>query len=340
MSEHGEDGYDRVYSMADDAGGTYLKQHKELAERWTWVFYVTAAAGAAGMVAGWKWPKVAVGNRLCRRAADGRLPRRRSGDCGLRRQGAAPRIPKKRGLEGISRTCALMNGGLLLVGLLLTATAVAGAEMRTWTFQESGKTVQGEDLGFTGDAVTLKRVDGKTFSVPVAYLTETDRVFLVAARAHQWKEVEVLELHGAESGGRYKKCTVHGQGVNGDILVERLPAAVEAILNARNQQAAPILVLSNRIKFDIQAAQQAKASVPAGASPYGRYGQAVRVERAEVKSANQDLKSAKTNLAQLQKSYDDYVEKTRSQTIVTMRNSGVLYKTLAVWECFDPRKPR
>jgi hypothetical protein len=57
VSEYGEDGYDRVYSMADDAGGTYLKQHKELAERWTWVFYVTAAVSAVGMVAGWKWPK-------------------------------------------------------------------------------------------------------------------------------------------------------------------------------------------------------------------------------------------------------------------------------------------
>ena len=56
--------------------------------------------------------------------------------------------------------------------------------------------------------------------------------------------------------------------------------------------------------------------------------------------ANQDLKSSKTNLAQLQKSYDDYVKKTRSQTIVKMRNTGVLYKTLAVWECFDPRKPQ
>jgi hypothetical protein len=233
-----------------------------------------------------------------------------------------------------------MNGGIWIIGLLLTATAVAGAEMRTWTFSESGKTVQGEVLGFTGDAVNLKRVDGKTFSVPIAYLTETDRVFLVAARALQWKDVEVLKIEGEESAGRYKKCTVHGQGVNGDILVQRLPAAVEAILNARNQQAAPILVLSNRIKFDTQAAQQAKASVPAGASPYGRYGQAVRVERAEVKSANQDMKSAKTNLAQLQKSYDDYVEKTRSQTIVKMRNTGVLYKTLAVWECFDPRKPQ
>jgi hypothetical protein len=233
-----------------------------------------------------------------------------------------------------------MNGGFWLIGLLLTATAVAGAEMRTWTFQESGKTVQGEVLGFTGDAVTLKRVDGKTFSVPIAYLTETDRVFLVAERAKQWKEVEVLKLEGEESAGHYKKCTVHGQAVSGEILVQRLPAAVEAVLNARNQQAAPILLLSNRIKLDTQAAQQAKASVPAGASPYGRYGQAVRVERAEVKSANQDLKTAKTILAQLKKSYDDSVEKTRSQTIVKMRNTGVLYKTLSVWECFDPRKPQ
>ena len=140
-----------------------------------------------------------------------------------------------------------MNGGLRMIGLLLTATAVAGAEMRTWTFEESGKTVQGEVLGFTGDAVTLKRLDGKTFSVPVAYLTETDRVFLVAERAKQWKEVEVLKLEGEESSGRYKKCTAHGQGVNGEVLVQRLPAAVEAVLNARNQQAAPILVLSNRI---------------------------------------------------------------------------------------------
>jgi hypothetical protein len=233
-----------------------------------------------------------------------------------------------------------MNRGLRLIGLLLTATTLAGAEMRTWTFQESGKTVQGELLGFTGDVVTLKRVDGKTFSVPIAYLTETDRVFLVAERAKQWKEVEVLKLEGEESAGRYKKCTVHGQAVNGEILVQRIPAEVEAILNARNQQAAPILVLSNRIRLDTQVVQQAKAGVPAGASPYGRYGQAVRVERAEVKSANQDLTSSKANLAQLQKSYDDSVEKTRSQTILKMRNTGVLYKTLAVWECFDPRKPQ
>jgi peptidoglycan/LPS O-acetylase OafA/YrhL len=57
VSEYGEAGYDRVYSMADDTGGAYLKQHRELADRWVWLFYVTAAVGAGGMVAGWKWPR-------------------------------------------------------------------------------------------------------------------------------------------------------------------------------------------------------------------------------------------------------------------------------------------
>lgn len=54
---YGEQGYDRVYSMVGEAGDAYLKQHRELAERWVWLFYATGAAGAAGIVAGWKWPK-------------------------------------------------------------------------------------------------------------------------------------------------------------------------------------------------------------------------------------------------------------------------------------------
>jgi len=227
-----------------------------------------------------------------------------------------------------------------MIGVLLTATAVAGAEMRTWTFEESGKTVQGEVLGFAGAAVTLRGADGKTFSVPIAYLTESNRAYLAAERAKQWKEVEVVKLEGEESAGRYKKCSVHGQGVSGEILIQRLPSAVEAILNARNQQAAPIAALSQQIKNENQAVQQAKASIPTGTLGYGPYRQAVRVERAQVDMAAKDLKSARTNLGNLQKSYDDYVEKTKRQTMVKMRNTGVLYKGLAIWECFDPRKPQ
>lgn len=211
--------------------------------------------------------------------------------------------------------------------------------MRTWTFEESGKTIQAEVAGFTGDSVTLKGADGKTFAVPVAYLTGRDRVFLATERAKQWKEVEVVKLEGDESARRYKKCTVRGQGVNGEILIELLPPAVEAILNTRNQQAAQLAALSEQIKSQDQAVQQAKANIAAGAPGYASSRQAVRVERAEVTIAARDLKNARTNLANLQKSHDAYVEKTRKQTMLKMRNTGILYKKLAVWECVDPRKP-
>jgi hypothetical protein len=56
---------------------------------------------------------------------------------------------------------------------------------------------------------------------------------------------------------------------------------------------------------------------------------------------NQEAKEVKngwTNLAELQKSYDDYLKKTKDQTTVKMRNTGVVYKGLPVWECFDPRE--
>ena len=233
-----------------------------------------------------------------------------------------------------------MHHALLMTGLLLAATAVAGAEMRTWTFEQSGKTIQGEVAGFTGDTVTIKGDDGKVRSVPIAYLTASDRSFLVAERAKQWKEVEVVKLESDESARRYKKCSVRGQSVNGEILIERLPKAVEAVLNARNQQAAPIAALSQQIQNENQAVQQAKASIPSGSSGNRAYRRAVGLEHAEVNVADKDLKSARTNLAGLQKSYDAYVEKTRSQTMVKMRNTGVRYKDLAVWECFDPRKPQ
>ncbi len=57
VSEFGEEGFDRVLSLTDDAGAAYLKHHKELADRWVFLFYVTAGAGALGLAASWKWPK-------------------------------------------------------------------------------------------------------------------------------------------------------------------------------------------------------------------------------------------------------------------------------------------
>ncbi len=56
VAEYGERGYDRVLSMSDDDGQVYLERHRDLAERWMFLFYVTATAGAVAMVVGWKWP--------------------------------------------------------------------------------------------------------------------------------------------------------------------------------------------------------------------------------------------------------------------------------------------
>jgi hypothetical protein len=37
----GEEGYDRVLSMADEAGGKFLNYHKALGERWIVIFFLT-----------------------------------------------------------------------------------------------------------------------------------------------------------------------------------------------------------------------------------------------------------------------------------------------------------
>lgn len=55
---YGQRGYDRVLAMSDDDGQAYLNHHQELAQRWVFLFYLTAAAGIAAMIAGWKRPKL------------------------------------------------------------------------------------------------------------------------------------------------------------------------------------------------------------------------------------------------------------------------------------------
>ena len=233
-----------------------------------------------------------------------------------------------------------MNIGFSVIELLVATTMVAAAETRTWTFEQSGKTVQAELIAFAGDAVILKGADGKTFSVPIAYLTEGDRDYLAAERPRQWKQIEVVKLDAAKSTTRYKKCTARGNGVNGEIFITLLPPTVEAILNSRNQQAAQITNLSSRIESENRAVQQARAATPSTASVNRAYRRAVAAERAQVDLEAKDVQNARTNLARLRKSYDDYNKKTKDQTTVKMRNTGVAYKGLPLWECFDPRKPQ
>ncbi|HET7377234.1 MAG TPA: hypothetical protein VFK30_11030 [Anaerolineae bacterium] len=55
--EFGQQGYDRVLSMADEDGGAWLDEHRERGEDLIWIFYVLAALSAIAIGAPIKWPK-------------------------------------------------------------------------------------------------------------------------------------------------------------------------------------------------------------------------------------------------------------------------------------------
>jgi hypothetical protein len=54
---YGEAAYDRVLSMADDQGQTWLKVHEHRADELVWAFYVLAGLAAIAIFAPMKWPK-------------------------------------------------------------------------------------------------------------------------------------------------------------------------------------------------------------------------------------------------------------------------------------------
>ena len=55
--QFGEQGYDRVLTMADDDGRAWLDEHKDRAEDLIWLFYVLAILSAAAIAVPIKWPK-------------------------------------------------------------------------------------------------------------------------------------------------------------------------------------------------------------------------------------------------------------------------------------------
>ena len=55
--EFGEQGYDRVLAMTDDAGHAWLDEHQHRAEQLIFVFYALAVLSAAAIVIPIKWPK-------------------------------------------------------------------------------------------------------------------------------------------------------------------------------------------------------------------------------------------------------------------------------------------
>ena len=55
--EFGQQGYDRVLSMTDEAGEAWLDEHVHRAENLIWVFYALAALSVFAIAAPIKWPK-------------------------------------------------------------------------------------------------------------------------------------------------------------------------------------------------------------------------------------------------------------------------------------------
>jgi hypothetical protein len=55
--EFGQQGYDRMRSVADQDGQAWLDEHKERGEDLIWVFYVLVALSAIAIAAPIKWPK-------------------------------------------------------------------------------------------------------------------------------------------------------------------------------------------------------------------------------------------------------------------------------------------
>jgi FKBP-type peptidyl-prolyl cis-trans isomerase len=140
---------------------------------------------------------------------------------------------------------------------------------------------------------------------------------------------------GTESAGRYKKCAVSGKDVAREILVALLPIQVETVVNHREQQEAQITNLSNRITGDSTAARSANvAAATAGNRAYRA------TYKAQAKLATQDEAAAKASLAKLKADHAAYVKKTKATTTVRMKNTGLVYKGLAVWECQASPKPQ
>lgn len=52
----GESAYNRIRAISDPESVALLKQHMFLADRWAWLYYLTALAAAAGAVVVWKRP--------------------------------------------------------------------------------------------------------------------------------------------------------------------------------------------------------------------------------------------------------------------------------------------
>jgi hypothetical protein len=200
-----------------------------------------------------------------------------------------------------------MKNVVRLIGLLLLTVLVAGAATTTLTFEKSGKTIKGEVIAFAGDTVIFKDLDGNTVSIPVAYLTESDRTRLAVERAKEWKLAEVIYLLDSVPG--YHKCAayVKGEKRQGVYLIRSLPRAVESILIERKARADKLNALWKNVN-------------------------SVREEDL-AGSVTEKLYNVPPELQPTKKAFEEFVATTKSQRTVEMRCTGTTVKGVPVWEC-------
>ena len=60
VAHFGDEAYDRVLAMSDEAGSAWLKAHAHRADELVWFFYGLAALAAIAIFAPLKWPKTAL----------------------------------------------------------------------------------------------------------------------------------------------------------------------------------------------------------------------------------------------------------------------------------------
>ncbi len=223
---------------------------------------------------------------------------------------------------------------------LLAMASVAAAEIRTWTFEKNGRTIDGEITGFAGEAVNLRRPDGQTVSVPIAYLTASNRTEVAAQRAALWKEIEVLKLEGPVSaGGRYKKCQVIGHGIAGTILIELLPSSVEATLSSHEEEAATIADAAAGIEGRKRQIERAEALLPEETGIKATYLILLNANYADLNRLRRELKDAEAKLARLQAAHAANITNTVAARTIKAKNTGLVYERCPVWRCADPRRP-
>ena len=96
-----------------------------------------------------------------------------------------------------------IHGVVWKVGILLVCSLPAQAEMRTWTSVE-GKTLVGEFVQATAQTVTLRREDGRQFTLPLKRLSEADRQWVAENRPTKGKTRGTYSGIWGRKGERWK----------------------------------------------------------------------------------------------------------------------------------------